>query len=362
MKNSYKSLTENMQKFLMDIVVSLGQLPIEQKGYIFGYEGEEDFDLIHAVACYIALEYIKYSYDFTDPQYSLRTFLKDPDDDSERMRQQRIMQYVMRYKKREIDIKGVESALNDRFANINMAHIGNRIKGYRITSMNYFEHQNIHNLEIIKAIVEKRIVSSKKVSNTRFQEIFEQYDGFVKSLIERSKLSDKDMVFASLALFTFEWHYPIEMFYYLACIMEEEGIDTVDQKSLSLLCGYVKIESCFGGWFSTESRMIKERLVVLPLLFGKDTAEKSRDDLKDLIKEILVLGVEYKEMIEINEDSLFKDWFRKESSMADWASFFRYYDIFSIWQKKEWTSKRIQIMRYLFDISMRNRKHPENRS
>ena len=351
MKSINKSLTEKMQKLLLDIVASLGQLPTEQKGYIFGYEGEEDFELIYAVACYIALEFIKYSYDFTDPQYPLRRFLQDPNDDSERMQQQRTMQYVVKHKKREIDIIGEGSLLNDKFANINMAHIGNRLMGYPITEMNYFEQQNIHDLEIIKAIVKKRIVSSKKVSNTRFQEMFEQYDGFVKSLIERSKLSDKDMVFASLALFTFEWHYPIEMFYYLACLMEEERIDTVDQKSLILLCGHVKIESSFGGWFSTESRMIKERLLVLPLLFGKDTDENSRENLKDLIKEILVLVVQYKEMIKINEDGLYKDWFRKVSSMADWASFFRYYDIFSIWQKKDWTLKRIQKMRYLLDIS-----------
>lgn len=59
--------------------------------------------------------------------------------------------------------------------------------------------------------------------------MFEQYDKLVESLIERSKLSDKDMVFASLALFTLEWHYPLEMFYELSCLMEEEEIDSVDQ-------------------------------------------------------------------------------------------------------------------------------------
>jgi hypothetical protein len=50
------------------------------------------------------------------------------------------------------------------------------------------------------------------------------------------------------------------------------------------------------------------------------------------------------------EEEPYKEWFRKESSMADWASFLNYYDIFSIWQKKEWTRARIQNMRYLFDL------------
>ena len=72
--------------------------------------------------------------------------------------------------------------------------------------------------------------------------------------------------------------------------------------------------------------------------------------MRDLIKEVIVLGVHYKELIESMDGDLYKDWFRKESSIEDWASFFRVYDIFSIWEKKEWTRQRIQNMRYLFDL------------
>ena len=344
-------LTEKMQLLFMDIVDSLVQLPLEQRTYFFGYEDEEDYDLIYSVACYIALEYIKYSSDYSDPQYSLRHFLHDPDNESLRKQQQRTMKYAMEHKAHELEIKG-EITENDKFAYINMDNIRNKLRGYRITEINFFELQNIHDLEIVKAIVERRIVSSKKISNSRFLELFEQYDAFVESLIDRSKVSDKDMVFSSLALFTFEWHYPIELFYFLSCFMEKEEIATVDQDTLLLLCGNVSVESRFGGWFSTESRMIKERIMISSVLFGKGADKFARETLREMFKEVLVLVTKYKELKENYEGVLYKDWFRKESSIADWASFFKYYNIFSIWQKKEWTPKRIQKMRYLFELSL----------
>ena len=42
-----------------------------------------------------------------------------------------------------------------------------------------------------------------------------------------------------------------------------------------------------------------------------------------------------------------KDWFTEETTISDWADFLREYDIFSVHQKKEWTNKRIKIVREL---------------
>ena len=45
MNNVFSILTPKMKMLFMDIIASLGQLPKEIKGYIFGYEGEEDMDI-----------------------------------------------------------------------------------------------------------------------------------------------------------------------------------------------------------------------------------------------------------------------------------------------------------------------------
>lgn len=349
----YSVLTDKMKMLYMDMIASLGQLPEERRGYIFGFEDDLDMDWVRGVAEYIIFEYIKYSFDYDDPEYPIRHFLSG--DDSERMLNSRIMQYVLKYKKREIEIKGGCIPENHKYANTDMDSMDKKLKGYRLTEMNYYEHQNIHNLEIIKSIVEHRIISSKKVSNQHFMEMFLQYDELVESLIERSKKSDEDMIFASIALFTLEWHYPIETFYFLACIMEKEGIQNINKDDLCILCGYVEIESYFGGWVTTDSRMTKERLLVLPYLFEKDTGDFDKHTMRELIREIIVLCVHYLEVVSVDGGELYKEWFRKESTVADRASFLRHYNIFSIWKEKEWTRTRIQNMRYLFDImSYRN--------
>ena len=334
----------------MDIIASLGQLPEEKKIYFFDDCGEPDMFWVNIIARCITVEFIKYSYDSQDPVYSLRHFLGDADD-SERMLQSRIMQYVLKYKKKELSENNVVITENHKYANLEMDSIGQKLKGHRLTAMNYFEHQNIHDLELIKSIVEKRIGSVKKVSNTRFIDIFEQYDKMIESLIERSKKSDEDMVFASLAMFTFEWHYPIEFFYCISCMMEENNTNTIDLPLLTLLCARLdNLESIFGGNASIDSRMVIERFVFLPQLIESNQNYNDKVVLMDLIKEILILIAQYKEIVPSTEGELYKEWFKKESNMADWASFFRYYNIFQIYENKDWTKTRIHNMRMLLDL------------
>ncbi len=352
MPKQFPSLTDKMEYLLNDIIASLGQLPVEQRVFLFGPPDEEDMEWVLGTACYITMEYIKYAFDYDDPEYSLRHFRKGKNDtDDERMRQSRVVEYVLKYKKRELDLLGVELPPDHKFANVSMDDIESKLKGHRLTEMDYFEQQNIHDLDIIKAIVQNRIGSAKKISNVRFQEIFAQYDAFIEDINAKSKYSDKDMVFFSIALFTLEWHYPIELFYNIACIMEEDDIQEINQSDLVLLSGNVEVESMYYGWVSTQSRMIKERLFISDLLFNRETPLVVKDGLLSLIKEIIALAVHYKESLHSKGEMKYIDWFRTESSISDWASFFRYYDVFSIWKKKEWTPKRIQNMRKLFQLT-----------
>lgn len=347
--------TDKMDYLFKDIVESLGHLPMEQRSFLFGYEDEEDMDWVLIMAGYITMEYIKYSFDYADPEYSLRHFRKENDTDDERMLQSRIMKYVLKYKKREIELSGDVLPPEHKFADVSMDAIDKKLKGHRLTEMNYFEHQNIHDLELIKSVVENRIGYAKKVSNARFRDIFSEYDDFIEDMIQKSRDSDPDMVFYSIAFFTLEWHYPVELFYHIACIMEENDIEEINQSDLVLLCGNVEIESLFTGWVSTQSRMVRERLLFAGGLFEKETPLPVKEELRTLIKEFIALGVQYKETMYCDDGTRYIDWFRTESSMPDWASFFRFYDIFSIWERKEWAPKRIQIMRNLFNLTTREK-------
>lgn len=100
---AYPDFTPKMLDLYLDVVASLGQLPDDKRIYLFGVPYEEDMEWVLNVANYIVLEFIKYSYDFSDSEHSLRYFLKKYNaDDSERMVQERTLQYVMKYKRRDI--------------------------------------------------------------------------------------------------------------------------------------------------------------------------------------------------------------------------------------------------------------------
>ena len=133
--------------------------------------------------------------------------------------------------------------------------------------------------------------------------------------------------------------------------MEESGIQEYNLSDVILLCGNVEIESIYSERVTTPSRMIIERLFFAGTLFDNEFDLPAKEELRALIKEFIALGVRYKETVLCDDGTRYIDWFRTESGMSDWASFFRYYDMFSIWKRKEWTPKRIQNMRKLFDAA-----------
>ncbi len=133
-------------------------------------------------------------------------------------------------------------------------------------------------------------------------------------------------------------------------IMKNAKQSDVDKDNLALLCGHVTVWSLFGGTATTDSRMIKERPFLLYYLMNPETKQHDAETMKSMIRELLVVYVHYMETVTATDGGLYKDWFKKKSSIADWASFLRYYNVFSIWQKKEWTRTRIQNMRKILDV------------
>lgn len=355
-------MTKKMKQIYEALVESLLSLPLSQNLYVFGGPEELDPSFIDLVASYIIFEYIKYAYDTNDKVYPLRHFLIEKTDD-ERMLQSRILKYVLKYKKEEIKKLHIKLPEGHKYSEADMRTIARRLEGYKITKMNFYEHQNIHDLEIIKVIVENRIISAKKIPNNRLIEMFDQYDSLVNSLFKRAKNDDEDLVFATIAFFNLEWRYPIEILYRISKLMERNNQQTINENDLALLCSFIRVESRFGGWYTGDSRMIKERITTFLGMFYCDLSPDFYEEMRNLIKEIFVLGIQYKELMRTEDGELYKDWFQNNTSVKDWASFLKEYNLFAIWQKKEWTNKSIKNMRYLISVLFNQKyKNPENRS
>ena len=357
MMPQFKDCTKKIQDWVFEIVGCLGKcFPKEFTSFVFGEE--PDMNLIWHFSHYIILEFIKYSYDIKSPKYPLRHFLNyTADDNTDRMRFSRIIKYSQKYRDLEYDFrikKATSQEERDRLLVLKakpMDTIDDRLKGHDISDMNFFELETMLKIPLIKSIVEKRIVSSKKVSNDAFRDLFKDYDQWVDNLLKLYQGSDEECVFASLAFFTIEWKFAIETLYNISCIMELNEMTEFDDNILRTLVAEISFHSRMDIDVSYQCRMIVERNLIaddiiedelfVPFPFG--------NDYLDRYVESLTLACLIKEQIQTEDGVLLRDCFAEQTDAHDWASFFRFYNVFAIHDKeKEWTNKRIKNMRYLF--------------
>ena len=306
----------------------------------------------------ILMELIKYAYDSTQEEHSIRYYLNRADEltDDVRMKYSRLMKISNDYKEKELDFfeRNFGFAV-EKDRPPKMQSIDDKLEGYLLSEMKFFEITNIGDLELIKAVINHRLDSSKKVSNKRFREIVEQYDKMVISLMEQSQESDEKMVFNSLAYFSLEWKYAFDFIYDCAVSMRGSNISKGEEAftKIGILLGYRVVESILGISVSSDSRMVGYREKLIPLFFDDER-------LTFRYSEFLSLMVTVKEKV-CHEGTPIKQWFTENTDVHDWASFLREYDVFRhARQKKDLTNQVIRNMRAI--ISVVFPENPENRS
>lgn len=155
-------MTDNMELMYEDLMGALFTcVPIDHVDYLFSdmypLDPREYID-------YIMLEFVRHAYYESMEKHPLRYYIPyDVESDhSERMRYSRILKYTQKFKTYNYKllleeangdsekIKKYESLLGKDMSNMN-----NRIEGYELSEMTFFEHTTILELAIIKAIVEK---------------------------------------------------------------------------------------------------------------------------------------------------------------------------------------------------------------
>jgi hypothetical protein len=163
---------------------------------------------------------------------------------------------------------------------------------------------------------------------------------------KKSNENDYNKVFYSLAFFTIDWKYGFEFAYLLARKMEQLGVKEVDKKFFSILCARMTIQSFLGCEVGIDSRMIRPRQNMIDVLVPTDL--KWSDEIEfdqRCYAELLVIMAQLNNGIKLTNGNTLREQFAKETTIKDWASFFKEYDIFAAWNKKELSSIRIRNMR-----------------
>lgn len=306
----------------------------------------------------VILECIKKAFDATEEKHSLRYYLKINGDESKedvRMRFSRLMDIVKDAKEKELGyLKAFGVDVNEEVIPKNMDSISDKIDGYKLSEMNFFEINNVGELELIKAVINHRIPDTNKIKNARFKEIATQYDKTVLSWKELAKNDDRSMVFYSLAYYTIEWKYAFNFLYECALIMEKypDFSAEVVLSYVHMLLGYKDFMTELGH-FTTDSRMVGYREKLVKDFF-------SFQELRYQYTELLGLVVLLKEKMLVDGVPV-RQWFIDNTNMNDWASFFREYDVFKyVTFEKDWSNKRIRTVRNLMKSVFP--ENPENRS
>lgn len=335
--------------------------PADLRHFIFASGIVEPADIVEQVV----LDCIKNAYDSTAPKESIRYFLQKEGltSDDERMRYSRIKEYVDAYRMREYEYRkeneyrspeSIDTTLAELLPK-DMSNMESKLEGYKITRMNFFELSTILDLKLVKALTECRIVNTKKIDNTTFREIMDQYDELIASFKEKWLQSKEDIVFYSLAGFTLEWKYAVDFIYEVAKEMEESGIKEIPdmRRRMVAFCGDVCGDSMTGTRVFAHSRLLTIRHRGIKPLVNEEKGSEFMEYLIQEYVEAIAIVSNLVQNATIDNVPL-KQWFIENTDVDDWASFFLDYDFFLFHDgsKKEWTNKRIRYAREIISQIM----------
>lgn len=171
----------------------------------------------------ILFECCKFAYDSTAKKSSLRAHMASPELDDERMLHQRTVKKINAYRMQEYLTRKEQIGIElDGLLPPNMKDIKEKIEGYQFNDFQYWEINNVHDMRLVSAIADNRILS-KNFTKQIFIEYANEYDDVIRTMKEKSEEGPEGMVFGSLALFTLAWKYAFDFYYNIAVEMDRTG-------------------------------------------------------------------------------------------------------------------------------------------
>lgn len=305
------------------------------------------------------MEFIRYAYDKQMEKGSIRSHLMQNNmlDDSQKAAYGRIQKYAQKYRDREADWRTENGDPLDKeslelLRGLSMDSIEAKKAGYQLNDMQFFELTQLMEVRILKSFVEHRLENSKKVSNAAFREMYEEYEKFIEKLIPTEKSTSEAIVFNTIAYWVLEWKYPMSTFYNIALLDEKESLGDIDSRQVCSICGDTIIPQDHGNVY-THSRFIKQR----PSLVKKVICNKTKmtPDVEfysfTLCQYLIIKSLMMNfYCADTRSGELLKDWFVRETTIDDWADFLKEYNLFAVYNKKEWTDQRIRKVRDLIKM------------
>lgn len=318
----------------------------------------------------------RYAFLINSDKHPLSYFIETTGKDSELARKEhgRIIKYVD--DKNNIIDECLKRNIGDTFQrpDTTLVKKANRFPEHEFTEFQYWEINNIHDIELIKSVVERRIPYSKKVPIEKFKIISEQYDNTVETMKANFGKNPKSTVFSSIQFFTLQTKYSFDFFYELAVMMEHYGIKEFhDMKNrLITVAGRYKCTSELPDICPIVAADV-DRKIEYPLILQrrkkiyKLITDPEGGEIELFLASFIeanVLANAIRSHMHINGQIL-PLFFAKNTNINDWASVFETYNVFRTFiPHKSWTDAQIKSVRKMYDyvsLDYKKLKHPENR-
>lgn len=303
----------------------------------------------------ILFEIIKEAYSELEEKKSLRAHRKS-DADALRMRDSRWMSYLQYY--RNLQYERVKEKTGECVSELlpdKVDSMPGKLTGHQITKMQYFELNTMSRLQILKSITNKRICDVKKISNEQFIQEMVEYDRMIDELLNLLDGNIEDILFATIALYTLEWTFNIELFYNCAVEAEKNKEKEVPEKRLLLLCSELSVPAPANKVIHTETRFVLHRLDLVSYMYKE--SDKAWHEIEDKLSRYFIAKYYVKK--DVFHNWSIPQYFATHIPREDWADFIRkHYNLRNIYKKKEWNNKRIRYFRKVVQAMIRDVPEP----
>ena len=361
-------MNQKMQKVAAEIESTIIRtFPVEYQLFVF-----DGRITIKDIVSQIMVELCKYSYDSIQEKHSLTYYLGGTGsvEDDKRMALQRTVGYIN--ERRSIDHNYLKRRgwHVDGLITPKMEDIKSKTSGHKYSAFQFWEINNVRDMRLVKAIVEKRI-AKKYCTIDIFKEYAAEYDDFFSKLEDDWKRYGENSLFAFLALFTLEWKYSFDFYYEIATEMLRCNVKEIPGMpwrltAFSATGAFTSILSeshpqIVGSNFYADSRVLIQRRKYI-----HDIVTAPEDEfIKELCRynEILVIVVSILTRMTVGYKNI-QEWFVNNTTPEDWESVFRDYDVFQAFtSQKDWSNrKKIRYVKNIYDKLSFDYKNPENRS
>lgn len=301
----------------------------------------------------VVFEVLKDEFYAKDSVKSLNQWLCDSDSHLEYQSYKRIMKYV-RYYKENLRLELTSKLSSDSIEQlnlINMEFVENRLKGYNLNSFKFIQLVNIQRYQLLKCIIDKRICSSKKISNSKFIDFHNELEKYYFDL-KCDGVDYEDIFKNMIHLYEIEKSYSTEVIYKIASIICEKNVNLDDEilERLGFIFNFVI--PIANGKYSCENRFLAHRHYFIEELIAPHLNEQSISVELEKFLNILYLKSMLTKNLNLREFIIYYDRNEMLKMIID------HYQLFSIIEEKKWDNKKIRVARNLYKGLFKNIKSP----